>query len=627
MKKILYTLFTLALALLSCRNVSSQTRDRSTVDLKYIWKLEDIYATDNDWKADKDRLMAEVPRFETYKGKLGSSSGTLQEFLDLYFNFYKQYSRVYSYASMKSDQDLDNNTYMSMMQELRQADPTIGAAISFVEPEILSIGKEKIDLFLKENQGLKVYSMYLNELYRQQKHVLSEKEEKIIAQASAMTQAPYSIYSVFSNNELPYPKVVLSNGDTVLVNNAGYNKYRASANRKDRELVFNSFWSTMSSFEGTFAEQLLAGVNTDIFIERVRNYSSALESSLDRSNIPVSVYHSLIDNVNKNLPTFYRYLNLRKRLLNVDTLKYSDIYAPVSGSIDLEYTYDEARNLVINALAPLGADYQNTIRKAFDERWLDIYPTTGKRSGAYSNGSAYDVHPFMLLNFNGKYDDVSTMAHELGHTMQSYLSNKNQPYPLADYPTFTAEVASTFNEALLNDYMVKKIKDDKLRLSLLLDFLDNYKGTLFRQTQFAEFELAIHEIAESGQPLTSDVLNKTYGDIIRKYYGHNQGICIINDLYTREWSFIPHFYYNFYVYQYATSFTASQALAEKILTGDKASLDKYLTFLSSGGSDYPINQLKAAGVDMTIDEPFNNAIALMNKIMDEVEVILKRMGK
>jgi len=602
----------------------SQTRERSKVETKYTWNLEEIYASNEAWQADKNRLLADLPKFESYKGKLGTSSKTLREFFDFFFDFYKQYSRVYSYASMKSDQDLGDNTYLSMMQELRQADPKISAAFSFADPEILAAGKEKIDRFISENPGLKVYTMYLTELFRQQKHVLSEKEEAIIAQASAMMSAPYSIYSVFNDKELPYPEVILSTGDTVLINDAGYGLYRASAIKADREKVFKAFWSTMGAFESTFAEQLLAGLNTNIFIKQVRNYSTSLESSLDRSNIPTSVYRALVDNVNKNLPTFHRYLNLRKRLLKLDTLKYSDIYAPVTAEIDLNYDYDEARELIINAVSPLGSEYQSVIKKAFDERWLDVYPTTGKRSGAYSNGSVYDVHPYMLLNFNGKYDDVSTLAHELGHTMQSYLSNKAQPYPIADYPIFTAEVASTFNEALLNDYMTTRIKNDQLKLSLLLSFLDNYKGTLFRQTQFAEFELAIYEIAEAGQPLTSDVLNKTYGDIIKKYYGHDQGICIINDLYNREWSFIPHFYYNFYVYQYATSFTASQALAEKVLAGDKASLNKYLTFLSAGGSDYPISLLKNAGVDMTTDEPFNHAIALMNKIMDEVEEILNK---
>jgi oligoendopeptidase F len=610
------------LILLAGNQIFSQTRDRNQVETKYKWKLEDIYPTDKDWTAAKNKVLADLPKIESYKGKLATSSKTLLDFLNLYSEFSKQYSRVASYASLKSDEDLGNNTYLSMVQELRLIDPRIGSATSFVDPEILAAGKEKIDRFVAENPGLKVYNMYLTELFRKQKHVLSEKEETIISLASPLRSAPESIFSVFANNDLPYPKIILSTGDSVLLNSAGYNLYRASSVRADRKKVFDTFWSSMKGFEATFAEQLLGGVNSNIFIQRARNYPTALESSLDRSNIPVSVYHSLVNNVNKNLPTFHRYLNLRKRLLNLDTLKYSDIYAPVSAKIDLKYSYDEARELIINAMSPLGKDYQDVIRKAFDERWLDIYPTTGKRSGAYSNGSVYDVHPYMLLNFNGKYNDVSTMAHELGHTMQSYLSNKAQPYPLADYPIFTAEVASTFNEALLNDYMTKNVKDDQVKLALLLSFLDNYKSTLFRQTQFAEFELAIYQIAESGQPLTSDVLNRTYGDILKKYYGHDKGICIIDDLYTREWSFVPHFYYNFYVYQYATSFTASQALAEKVLSGDKESLNRYIKFLSSGGSDYPISLLKNAGVDMTTDEPFNNAIKMMNQLMDEVEKII-----
>lgn len=619
----------LALVLFSSATcfLQAQTRERASIETQYTWKLEDIYATDNEWRAAREKLMAELPVLESYKGKLASSSQTLAEFLNRYYDFFKTYSRIYSYASMKSDQDLGDNTYLSMDQELRQADPVISAAMSFVDPEILAAGREKIESFRAENRSLDIYRMYLQELFRQQEHLLSEKEEKILAQASSLLGAPYSIYSVFSNTELPYEEAILSNGEKVLINQAGYSRYRASANRDDREIVFRTFWTSMKNFESTLSEQLLAGVNANIFIARSRNYSSALEAALSQYNIPVSVYHSLIENVNKNLPVFHRYLELRKRLLNVDTLKYSDIYAPVVADVDLEYDYEEAAELIINAMAPLGADYQGIIKKAFDERWIDVYPTTGKRSGAYSNGSVYDVHPYILLNYNGQYSDVSTIAHELGHTMQSYLSNKNQPFPLADYPIFTAEVASTFNEALLNDYMVKNIKDDQVKLSLLMSYLDNFKGTLFRQTQFAEFELAIHEAAEAGEPLTSDVMNKTYGDILKKYYGHDKGVCHIDELYTNEWSFIPHFYYNFYVYQYATSFTASAALAENVMAGDRTSIEKYITFLSAGGSEYPIDLLRTAGVDMTTDVPFTKAMELMSQIMDEVESILERTGK
>lgn len=615
----------MALAAILCTivlNAAAQTRDRSQIEAKYTWNLADIYASDAEWTKAKDEMLSRIPSLESFKGKLSSSSNTLLEYLNAYFDFNKLYSRVYSYASMKSDEDLGNTGYQSMMQILRQNEPVMSAAISFVEPELLTAGKEKIDGFIKENKGLAIYKMYLDEIFRQQKHLLSEKEEKIMAQASALLGAPYNIFSVFLNNDLPFPEVVLSNGDTVLINIAGYNKYRASSVKADRELVFHTFWSTMKKFETTLSEQLLAGVNTDIFVARARNYESALDAAVDRYNVPASVYHSLIENVNKNLPVFHRYLNIRKRMLKVDTLKYSDIYAPMVKDVDLEYSYDEARDIIIKALLPLGTGYQQIVTKAFNDRWLDVYPTTGKRSGAYSNGSVYDVHPYMLLNYQGQYNDVSTTAHELGHTMQSYLSNKNQPYPLADYPIFTAEVASTFNEVLLNDYLVKSIKDNNVRLSLLMNNLDNFKSTLFRQTQFAEFELAIHELAEAGEPLTSDVLNNKYGEIIRKYYGHDQGVCKIDELYNNEWSFIPHFYYNFYVYQYATSFTASMALAENIIKGDAASQQKYLAFLSAGGSKYPIDLLKDAGVDMTSDVPFTKTIRMMTQIMDEVEGIL-----
>lgn len=617
----------ISVILIMSNEVKSQTVDRATVDPKYTWKLEDIYASDADWQKDKEKVKADLDHFETYKGKLGSSSKTLLEFLKFSSNFNQRFTKVYCYASMKSDQDISNTKYMGMLQELRQLEPTVGAKTSFAEPELLVLGKETIDKFIGEQKELGIYKMYLQELLRQKEHLLSEKEERIMALSSSMAGNGYSIYKVFANTELPYPKATLSNGETVKLDQAGFSKYRAESNRADRELVFHTFWSAMKQFQATMAEQLLANVNAHIFSARARNYSSCLESSLDKNNIPVSVYHSLIDNVNKNLPVFHRYLALRKRMLGLDTLKYSDMYASVVKDVDLKYSYDEAQQIIIDALSPLGKDYQSVIKKAFNERWLDVYPTTGKRSGAYSQGSVYDVHPYMLLNYNGQYNDVSTTAHELGHTMQSYYSNKTQPFPLADYPIFTAEVASTFNEDLLNNYMVSKITDDNVKLSLMMSRLDGFKGTLFRQTQFAEFELAIHEKVEAGEPLTSDVLNRIYGDILRKYYGHDKGVCLIDDLYSVEWSYIPHFYYNFYVYQYATSFTASSALAEKVLSNEKGALEKYLQFISAGGSDYPIELLKKAGVDMTSSEPFDKAIASMNHIMDEIEAILKKQGK
>ena len=326
--------------------------------------------------------------------------------------------------------------------------------------------------------------------------------------------------------------------------------------------------------------------------------------------------------MNKNLSTFHRYLGLRKRMMGVDELHYYDLYAPLVGSVQLTYTPEESEKHILAAVAPLGPEYAATIQRAFNERWIDLFPSPGKRSGAYSNGGAYDVHPFMLINYNGKYDDMSTLAHELGHTMQSYFSNKTQPYPTAGYPIFVAEVASTFNESLLIDHMLKTIKDDGARLSLLGNYLENIKGTVFRQTQFAEFELRMHEMAQKGQPVTGESLARLYMDITKKYYGHDQKVCIVDDYIAHEWSYIPHFYRDFYVFQYATSFTASEALAQKVKSGDAQATKRYLTFLSAGGSKYPIDLLKDAGVDMTTDEPLTLTMKEMNRVMDEMEKLL-----
>jgi oligoendopeptidase F len=346
--------------------------------------------------------------------------------------------------------------------------------------------------------------------------------------------------------------------------------------------------------------------------------------SLDAANIPTSVYTRLVDGVNKSLPSFHRYLKLRKRMMGVDQLHYYDLYAPLVGSVNLTYTPEEAQKHVLAAVAPLGPEYGSVMQRAFNERWIDLMPTEGKRSGAYSNGGAYDVHPYMLINYLGQYNDVSTVAHELGHTMQSYFSNKTQPYPLAGYPIFVAEVASTFNEALLIDHMLGQIKDDSTRLALLGNYLENIKSTVFRQTQFAEFELRMHEMGQKGQAITGDALAKLYFDITKRYYGHEHGVTVVDDYITHEWSYIPHFYRDFYVFQYATSFTAAEALASKVLAGDPAATKAYLTFLGSGGSRYPVDLLKDAGVDMTTDEPLDLTIRKMNRVMDEMETILAR---
>jgi len=621
--KVFIAVLTLITAL-SQNQVLSQTRERSEVPAEHKWKLEDLYETDQAWRQAKEKLVARFDEVEKYRGKLAESASELLACLEFNTDISKEFGRLFSYASMKSDEDLRDSKFLAMKQEMQQLGTDYSSKSSFITPEIAAMDKQKIDKFIEQEPGLKIYKMPLYDILRMKPHTLSDKEEKILAEAGLLADGPSSIYSVFSNAELPYPKIELSDGTDAELTKAGYARYRALPNRSDREAVFQAFWEVFNKFKGTFGTQLYANVKKDMFYTRTRNYESSLHSALDQDNIPIEVYMALIENVTDNLDSFHRYLDLKKRMLDVETLKYSDVYAPVVKGIDLQYTYDQARELILDSLAPLGEDYQKVVAEAFEKRWIDVYPTPGKRAGAYSNGNAYDVHPYILLNYNGQYDDVSTIAHELGHTMHSYYANKNQPYPTADYSIFVAEVASTFNEALLIHKMLEEIQDDDTRLSLLMNYLDGIKGTVFRQTQFAEFELRIHEKAERGEPLTGDVLNEMYADILKRYYGHEKGICQIDDLYKVEWAYVPHFYYNFYVYQYATSFTASTALVEKVLGKEEGAVEKYIEFISSGGSDYPIELLKKAGVDMTSPEPFKKTMIVMNRTMDEIEAILEK---
>ncbi len=604
-----------------------QEKDRSKIADKYKWNLADIYPTDDAWKKAKEEFVAGLPSIAVYPGTLKNSAKQLLACLDLVTRFTKDFNRIGTYAGLISDQDKRDSKYQAMTQEITQLGSDFGAKTAFIEPEILKIDKGSIDAYIKQEAGLEIYRHYLDDILRRQAHTGTEGEEKIIADAGLMADGAQNIFSIFANADFPYPEVKLSDGSTLKLDQAAFGVSRTLTNREDRKKVFATFFNKINDYRRTLGTQLAANVNNHLFYMKARNYKSCLESSLDPNSIPVSVYHSLVDNVNKNLPTFHRYLKLRKQILGVDTLHYYDLYAPLLSSVDLSYKVEESEKHILEAVKPLGSAYAATIKKALDERWIDMYPTDGKRSGAYSNGGAYDVHPYMLLNYNGKYNDMSTLAHELGHTMQSYLSNKKQPYVTANYPIFVAEVASTFNEALLIDYMLKNLKDDKTRLSLLGSYLENIKGTVFRQTQFAEFELAIHELAEKGEALTGDKFNEVYAGITKKYYGHDQGICIVDDEIKAEWAYIPHFYYNFYVYQYATSFTASAALSEQVLAGDKAATQKYIDFLSAGGSDYPIELLKKAGVDMTTSLPLDLTMKKMNRVMDEMEAILKKMKK
>ena len=603
----------------------SGDQQRAAIDEKYKWNLNDLYPTVDDWKKEKEKITAQFSKMSEFKGNLGQSAEQLKKALDTYYQIQKDFIKVYVYASMLSDQDTQESNPLAMKQEVGQLYTEFSKKTSYMDPEILAIPQEIMDKFFKDEPGLQTYRHVIDNVQRMRAHTLSAEQESIIAEAGRMASTPSEIYTILSNADLPYPTIKLSDGKEVRLNKAGYALYRAVANREDRIKVFDSFFGALANYSRTFGTELFGEIKKNMFNKNVRNYQSCLESALDHDNIPTQVYHKLIENTNKNLDTFQRYLKLRKRMLGVDELHYYDMYPSVVKDVDLSYTYEEAVKNIEEALSVLGKEYVATVDKAVKDRWIDVMPNTGKQSGAYSQGSAYDVHPYILLNFNGKYEDMTTLAHELGHTMHSYFSNKNQPYHNSDYPTFLAEVASTANEAILMDHMLKKIDSNEERLALLGNYLDNFKGTLFRQTQFAEFELKIHELVEKGESLTGEKFTEIYKEILKKYYGHEKGVCIIDDQYAIEWAYIPHFYYNFYVFQYSTSFMAAQALAAKMLRGDSKMVEKYLAFLSSGASDYAIPTLKKVGIDMTSDEPFTLAMKKMNDVMDEMEKILDEM--
>ncbi len=622
MKKLSTGLLSLALMLLTVVPTYAQ-KERSEIDDKYKWNFTDLYESDADWSTAKEKLAKEMNKVADFKGQLGTSAANLLEYMQYSEQLMKEGYRLYIYASLKSDVDLRDADNMGRVKEIRQVFIEYGQKASFVTPELAAIPEATFKQFIADEPKLKIYEMGLMDVYRMKMHTLSELEEAVMAKTGMITGTANSTFSVFSNAEMPRASLMMDGKETELTP-ASFSVARSSADRALRQEATKVYWDNYLKYEGTFGEMLNGQVKVNVFRAKARNHSSALEAAVKPNNIPVEVYKSLVKNVNNNLNTFHRYLALKKRMLGVDELMYSDIYAPTVKGVELKYSYEEAQELILKSLKPLGKEYVEVVDKAFNSRWIDVYPNPGKRSGAYSNGAAYDVHPYILMNYTDQYNEVSTLTHELGHTMHSYFSNKAQPFATADYATFVAEVASTFNEVLLNDMMQKKLKDDDLRLSLLMSMLDGFKGTLFRQTQFAEFELAIHEAAEKGTPLTGKVLTQMYGDITRKYYGHDKGVCTVEDNIAAEWAAIPHFYMNFYVYQYSTSFVASQALAAKVLEGDKEATKRYIEFLSSGGSDYPIELLKKAGVDMTSSEPFDKAIEAMNGIMDEIETILDK---
>jgi oligoendopeptidase F len=603
----------------------AQSPERKDVPEKYKWNLADMYPTISDWQTSVKKINGEIDKLALYKGKLGESSENLLKALDFYYDMQKGLYKASTYAENLSNEDVLISDNQALMQQLSAVETKFSEASSFMEPEILKIPKEKIKNYFKENPTLETYSMYIDNIERLRAHTLSEPEEKILASFSLIAGNQNTVYSIFNDGEKPNPKISLSSGEEVELSPAVYTRVRSIENREDRKKVFESFFNEYGNFKNTLGANYVGKVKKDWVFAKDRKYKSSLEAALSGDNLPTAVYTTLIEQVNKSLPTLYRFLDLKKRMLGVDTLHYYDLYTPIVKKVDLKFTVEQGENEILNALKPMKSEYLSTVKQAFDNRWIDFMPTVGKRSGAYSTGGAYDVHPYILMNWNDDYESVSTLAHEMGHTMHSYFSNTNQPFAKSDYATFVAEIASTTNETLLNNYMVANAKNDDEKLYLLGSYLELLRTTIFRQTSFAEFELEIHKRIENGEPLTGDALCKIYYDIVKKYYGNDSGHCVVDPYIQYEWAYIPHFLaYNYYVFQYSTSLIYATAFAEKITKEGSTAVDNYFKILKGGSSKYPAELIKEAGIDPLSSEPFDLSMKKMNKVMDEIEEILNK---
>jgi oligoendopeptidase F len=614
MKRLLISGF-LSLATLPALGADERSQDR--------WNLADLYPNEAAWNADATKLEAELAEIARCKGKLGTSAKRFRECLDLIYDATKRYYRLGVYAGELESEDTGDPARQALNQKAQVIGTKLSEATAFLNPEVLAIGKAKIDAFFKQEAGLKTYRHPVNDILRFAPHTLDATGEELLA-AFGLTQGQAgSIYRILANSDMPWPTVKLSDGKEVKLDQAAYTKWREAANRDDRKKVMDAFFGKFKEFESTIGTTFYSSLKEDSVYAKVRKYPDSMTKSLDANNLPRAVYDALIKSTNENLPTLHRYFRLRAKMLGVAEMRYYDIYPPlIKGG--REYPIDEGVRMMVESVAPLGPEYVAAMKKGLAERWMDVYPRPKKLSGAHMAGDAYEVHPYLLINYNNNYESVSTIAHEWGHAMHSYLSNRAQPFATAPYATFVAEIASTTNEALLLDYALKGAKTDDERLLYLGSALEQLRGTFFRQAMFGEFEQRVHAQVDKGEPLTGDQLSKIYGEILRRYHGDAQGVVKIDDVYATEWAYIPHFYNAFYVFQYATSISAGSLFADDILAGKPGARARYLKLISSGGSDYPYELVKAAGVDMATPAPYDAVSKRMNRIMDDMEAILAK---
>jgi oligoendopeptidase F len=617
-------LFALLAGLAATPNVG-RADEADVTDTQYTWDLTDFYASKAEWVSALERLRGEVNFLTPYAGKLGDGAVTLLAALEANSAYRRELTLLWTYASNLRNTNLGEPEGQEMVGRIQALAQSASAAQSFFVPEIVSLGEAQIMAFIAAEPGLEKHSLYLRDVLRQGEHVLSPESEQVLSLMSTALSASQNARDILANAEIDWPTVTLVDGTQALINNAGYGLYRQSANRADRIAVFDAFWGTWRQYESTLGATLNGEVQANVATATARGYENTLAYFLSGDNLPTDVYRTLVEVTNDRIDVLHRYFELRARMLDVDDLGYHDIYPPLVET-DASFPIELTREAVMDSVKVLGSDYSGTFAIASKERWMHVYPQPGKRSGAYMSGAAYDVHPLVLLNHQDDYNSASTYAHEWGHAMHQVLTNENQPFELADFSIFTTEIAAIANELLLQEYMLAGARTEDERLYYLGYALEQMRGTFFRQVMFSEFELAIHEAVERGEALTGSRMTQIYGEILKRYHGHDAGVMEITDRERIEWAYIPHFYYNFYVYQYATSIAGAAYFVDSLKSGSEAARKTYIRFLEAGGSDYPLEILRTAGLDMTSRAPYDSVIDRMDKVMDQIEAILENRG-
>ena len=594
---------------------------RNEINEKDTWDLSTIFETDQKWEEELALLTEDTKEAASLEGHLLDSAKSLLNITERYLDLSRRLEKLYVYAHMKNDQDTRVAKYQEYYAKAMTLYSQLDQVFSFYEPEFMAITEEQYQNFLAEEPKLQPYKHFFDKLLQNKEHVLSQREEELLAGAGEIFGAASETFAILDNADIVFPFVKDEDGNEVQLSHGVYMRLVESKNREVRRGAYEALYSTYEQYQHTYAKTLQTNVKVQNYRAKVRNYKSAREAALAANFVPESVYDNLVSAVRKHLPLLHRYLSLRSKILGIPDLKMYDVYTPLS-SVEYSFTYEEALKKAEEALAVLGEDYLSRVKRAFSERWIDVYENQGKRSGAYSGGS-YDTNAFMLLNWQDNLDNLFTLVHETGHSMHSSYTRETQPYVYGDYSIFLAEIASTTNENILTEKLLQEVQDDATRFAILNNFLDGFRGTVFRQTQFAEFEHAIHQADQNGEVLTSEFLNNLYADLNQEYYGLNKED---NPQIQYEWARIPHFYYNYYVYQYSTGFAAASALAEKIVHGSQDDRDRYIDYLKAGKSDYPLNIMRKAGVDMEKEDYLNDAFAVFERRLDEFEALVEKLG-